>query len=104
MDKLEEDFTTLIEKTLGETEEHKFMWFLSRSVLDRDWTKVLKRDPNISQKPFKEIFEAMQTSSRERNPIITSRLEVLRIVKLKDEQISDSIHRLVEDYKVQSRM
>ena len=60
---------------------------------------MLSRDPNINQKPFKDIFKMMQTSFLERNPLIPRRLAALRIVKLKDEQISNCLHRLVENYK-----
>ena len=74
---------------LASTMETKLVWASLCSVLDRDWTNVLSRDPNINQKPFKDIFKMMQTSFLERNPLIPRRLAALRIVKPKEEQISN---------------
>ena len=75
------------------------VWASLCSVLDRDWTDVLSRDPNINQKPFKDIFKMMQTSFLERNPLITRKLAALKILKPKEEQMSICLYRLVEDYK-----
>ena len=89
----------MIEKTLGNTEEQKLVWASLCSGLEKDLTEVLNRDVNISQRPFTDIFKAMNVTFLERNSITTRRLVVLRIVLAEEEQISDCLHKLVGDYK-----
>ena len=41
-----------IEKTLVNTDKTRLVWAFFRSVLDRDWGKILSRDPKINKKLF----------------------------------------------------
>ena len=75
----------MIEKTLGNTGEQKLVWASLCSGLEKDLTEVLNRDVNISQRPFTDIFKAMNVSFLERNSITTRRLVVLRIVLAEEE-------------------
>ena len=69
-----------------------------KSVLDSDWADILERTPDIKNKNYDEITEVILAAFLERHPLVIQRINAMRIVKEKDESISDCMRKILDAY------
>ena len=69
-----------------------------RSVLDSGWTEILDRTPGIEKMSYERITEVMLSDFLERHPLVVQRINALRIIKDKDESISECMRRIHDGY------
>ena len=69
-----------------------------RSVLDSGWTDILDRTPGIQRMSYEDITQVMLAAFLERHPLVVQRINAMRIVKDKDETISDCMRRIHDAY------
>ena len=69
-----------------------------KSVLDSDWADILDKTPDINTKNYDEISEVMLAAFLERHPLVVQRINEMRIVKEKDESISDCMRKILDAY------
>ena len=69
-----------------------------RSVLDSGWTDILDRTPGIKEMSYEDITGVMLAAFLERHPLVVHRINAMRIVKEKDESISDCMRKIQDAY------
>ena len=94
------DARTWLNKTLTEDEKQEPGMVLAviRSVLDSGWTEILDRAPGIEKMSYENITEVMLADFLERHTLVVHRINALRIIKDKDESISDCMRRIHYGY------
>ena len=78
--------------------DQKMIWVNLKSCIDVTWLQVLQRTPGVEALSMTEIFALMEAYLLQVHPLITRRLATLRILKPKEESISEHLHRLVVEY------
>ena len=78
--------------------DQKMIWVNLKSCIDVTWLQVLQRTPGVEALSMVEIFALMEAYLLQVHPLITRRLATLRILKPKEESISEHLHRLVVEY------
>ena len=69
-----------------------------KSILDSDWADILDRTPDIKTKSYDEISEVILAAFLEKHPLVVQRINAMRIVKEKDESISDCMRKILDAY------
>ena len=89
-----------IEKILSEAErsESGMVFAALRSVLDADWADFLERHPEIKTLNYDQVAELLSKHYLEKNPLVIQRIKALKITKAKDENISDLLIRINDQY------
>ena len=72
----------------------KYEWDSLMSLLDKDWSKKMKEDPTLKDKPQEEWFKKMNLILIDRFPILSRRLEHVNITKHNNELPSTFMERV----------
>ena len=98
--KLINDARTWLNKTLTETERQEPGMVLAviRSVMDSGWTDILDQTPGIKDMSYEDITDVILAAFLERYPLVVQRINAMRIVKDKDETISECMRKIQDAY------
>ena len=93
--KMQEEFIIWI-KEVTRTSGHdpEYEWNSLMSLLDKDWSKRMKEDRTLKDKPQKEWFEKMNLILLDRFPLLSRRIDHENIVKHNNELPSTFMERM----------
>ena len=72
----------------------KYEWDSLMSLLDKEWSKRMKEDPTLKDKPQEEWFKKMNLILIDRFPILSRRLEHVNLTKHNNELPSTFMERI----------
>ena len=78
--------------------DKKLMWVSLKACIDSTWLEILERKADIATSEMTEVFKCMEAYLLQMHPLITRRLETLRIMKPKEEPTSELLNRLMVSY------
>ena len=75
--------------TLEDKADKRLVWNNIRNVIDDEWDQILSRDLKIAEKDFDQIYAVMEKVYLEKKTLLIQRLGAMRVVKTKEELVSD---------------
>ena len=80
--------------------DNRLVWANIRNVIDDEWDQILSRDLKIAEKDFDQIYGVMEKVYLEKKNLIVQRLGALRVVKAKEELVSDCLKKIYDTLPV----